>query len=115
MNFRTNERFQKDFKKLFKKFRSLEDDLLEFKKILSEAPLGIGKHFNIITKSDYYYIIKARFFCRSLKKKDLRIIYSYIENCQTKEMSGIEFLEIYFKGEKENEDRDRIKEYLKNF
>lgn len=106
MNFNNFEEFNKDFKKLSKKFRSLNDDLFEFKKILNKFPLGIGKHFNIIIKTDFVYILKARFFCKSLKKKDLRIIYAY-----QKENNLIEFIEIYFKGEKENEDRDRIKEY----
>lgn len=115
MNFKDTDEFQKDFKRLSKKFRSLDDDLLEFKKILFESPLGIGKHFNVITKIGYLYIIKARFFCKSLKKKDLRVIYAYIENHQIIEMTGIEFIEIYFKSEKENEDRERIKEYLKNY
>lgn len=115
MNFRITIEFQKDFKKLSKKFRSLDSDLAEFKKVLNEFPLGIGKHFNIITKDGSVYIIKARFFCRSLKKKDLRIIYAYIENHQTVEMIGIEFIEIYFKGKKENEDGERIKEYLAVF
>ncbi len=114
MKFKSTIEFQKEFKRLFKKFRSLNEDLIEFKKVLSESPLGIGKHFNIITKTNFVYIIKARFFCKSLKKKDLRIIYAYIENHQTIEMVGIEFIEIYFKGKKENEDRVRIKEYLKN-
>ena len=110
MNFKNTIEFQKDFKKLFKKFKSLDGDLEEFKKVLNEAPLGIGKHFNIITKTGFVYIIKARFFCKNLKKKDLRIIYVYIE-----EQKKIEFIEMYFKGEKENEDRERIKAYLKNF
>lgn len=114
MNFKAAVDFQKDFKKLSKKFKSLNDDLIEFKKVLAVSPLGIGKHFNVITKADSTYIIKARFFCRSLKKKDLRIIYAYIENHQATEMIGIEFIEIYFKGEKEGENRERIKEYLKN-
>ncbi|PIS32177.1 hypothetical protein COT40_01395 [Candidatus Peregrinibacteria bacterium CG08_land_8_20_14_0_20_41_10] len=114
MNFKSTKEFQKDFRKLFKKFKSLDSDLKEFKKVLSEVPLGIGKHFNVITKTGCVYIVKARFFCKSLKKKDLRIIYAYIENHQIKEMIGVEFLEIYFKGNKENEDHERIKEYLKN-
>ena len=105
MNFKSTTEFQKDFKRLSKKFRSLDGDLVEFKKILNEAPLGIGKHFNVITKTDCLYIVKARFFCKSLKKKDLRVIYAY--------MAGIDFIEIYFKGEKASEDRERIKEYLK--
>ena len=115
MNFKSTQEFQRDFKNLSKKFRTLDSDLIEFKKILNEAPLGIGKHFNVITKTGSIYIIKARFFCKSLKKKDLRIIYAYIENHQTVEMIGIEFIEIYFKGEQVNENRQRIKEYLKNF
>ncbi len=113
MNFRNTIGFQADSKKLSKKFKSLDSDLVEFKKILAESPLGIGKHFNIIIKTESVYIIKARFFCRSLKKKDLRVIYAYIENSQTVEMIGIEFIEIYFKGKKQNEDGERIKEYLK--
>jgi hypothetical protein len=114
MNFKSTTEFQKDLKRLSKKFRSLDGDLVEFKKVLNEAPLGIGKHFNVITKTDYLYIVKARFFCKSLKKKDLRIVYAYIENHQIIEMLGIDFIEIYFKGDKENEDRERIKEYLKS-
>lgn len=115
MNFKNTAEFQKDFKKLSKKFRSLDEDLFEFKKVLNESPLGIGKHFNIITKTDSAYIVKARFFCKSLKKKNLRIIYAYINAHHIIKMIGIEFIELYFKGDKENEDRERIKEYLKNF
>lgn len=115
MNFKNAIEFQKNFKKLSKKFGSLDKDLIEFKKVLNESPLGIGKHFNVIVKTGYLYIIKARFFCKSLRKKDLRIIYCYIENHKIIEMIGIEFIEIYFKGDKENEDKERIKEYLKNY
>ena len=114
MNFKNTRGFERDLKKLSKKFQSLNGDLIVFKKVLSESPLGIGKHFNVIIKIGSVYIVKARFFCRSLKKKDLRIIYAYIENHQTAEMIGIEFLEMYFKGNKENEDKKRIKQYLKS-
>lgn len=112
MNFKCTGEFSKDFKKLFKKFKTLDDDLTEFKKILNASPLGIGKHFNVITKSGDVFIVKARFFCRSLKNKDLRIIYAYIKDHAIIEMIGIEFIELYFKGYKENEDKERIKEYL---
>lgn len=113
MKFKGTAKFQKDFKKLSKKFKTLDSDLAVFKKVLNESPLGIGKHFNIIKETGSVYIIKARFFCRSLKKKDLRIIYAYIESHKIVEMIGIEFIEMYFKGNKENEDRERIKNYLK--
>lgn len=39
----------------------------------------------------------------------IRVIYAYHIAA-----SKVDFIEIYFKGEKENEDRERIKEYLKN-
>jgi len=115
MNFKLTQEFQKDFKRLSKKFKTLDSDLVEFKKVLNEFPCGIGKHFNIITKTGSINIIKARFFCRSLKKKDLRIIYAYIANYQIVEMTGIEFIAIYFKGNQANEDRERIKNYLRNY
>jgi len=77
--------------------------------------MGIGKHFHVLTRTSQLCIIKARFFCQSLKKKDLRVIYAYIDHSQIVELIGIDFIEIYFNGCKEHEDRERIKSYLKNF
>ena len=110
--------FEKDFKKLKKKFRTLDEDLKNFIKvqlklfhklkldnqgIVEIAGLGI----------DYPRIYKARkFACRSLKgkgsKSGIRIIYAYFDK-----EDKIEFIEIYFKGDKENEDRNRLKKYTK--
>ena len=110
MNFNELPEFQKEFKRLGKKYKSLSDDLKEFCDVISAVPLGNGKHFNVITKNEQCAIVKARLFCRYLKGSSLRIIYAFhCENCK------VDFIEIYFKGEKENEDRDRIKGYLKNF
>lgn len=107
MNFSELPIFLKEFKRLSKKYESLFDDIEQFKKIVSTVPLGNDKHFNIITKSGECYIIKARLFCRYLKGSSLRIIYAfYCQSCK------VDFIEIYFKGEKENEDRERIKDYL---
>lgn len=102
--------FTKEFKRLAKKYRSLPNDLDEFKRVVVVAPLGNSKHFNIITKTEQCTIVKARLFCRYLKGTSLRIIYAFhYQSCK------IDFIEIYFKGDKEGEDRERIKEYLKNF
>ncbi|MCD4761389.1 hypothetical protein K8R32_00330 [bacterium] len=114
MNFKTTREFNKNFKKLSKKYRTLDEDLLEFKKILKKFPFGLGRHFCVLNKIEAVYIVKARFFCRSLKKKDLRIIYAYIEKHQIVELVGIEFIELYFKGNKEREDSKRIKDFLDN-
>lgn len=53
-------------------------------------------------------IYKAKkFACRSLKgrgvQSGIRVIYAYFE-----EQDRIELIEIYYKGDKENEDRERI-------
>lgn len=108
MNFSELPQFTKEFKQLSKKYRSLPNDLNEFKKIVTAFPLCVGKHFNVITQNDLVKMVKARFFCRYLKGSSLRIIYSY-----AREKNTIEFVEIYFKGDKANEDRERIKMYLK--
>jgi hypothetical protein len=99
--------FQKDCKKLSKKYRSLDDDLQEFRNVITVVPLGNSKHFNVITQSETFYILKARLFCRYLKGASLRIIYAYWEQEQK-----IEFIEVYYKGDKENEDFVRIDRYL---
>lgn len=105
--------FEKDFKRLLKRFGTLEEDLQVF----------IEKQLNLLHKlgqdnrgcvriSDigvtYPYIYKARkFACKALKGRGaasgIRVIYAYYPDKDI-----IEFIEIYYKGDKENEDRSRI-------
>lgn len=107
MNFDELPEFTKELKRLVKKYKSLPKDLEEFKRVIAVVPLGNSKHFNVITKNEACAILKARFFCRYLKGSSLRIIYAFHrQNCI------INFIEIYFKGNKENEDRERIKNYI---
>lgn len=110
MNFDELNKFSKELKRLRKKYKSLPDDLKEFQAVISITPLGNSKHFNVITQTENLHIIKARLFCRYLKGSSLRVIYSYSEREQQ-----IIFVEVYFKGDKENEDRSRIKEHLSNY
>lgn len=105
--------FERDLKKLIKRFRTLEDDLNNFIKI----ELNLYHKFGIdnkgifqITGVPFHYpkIFKAKkFACRSLKGKGvqsgIRVIYSYFEK-----IDKIEMIEIYFKGDKENEDKERF-------
>ena len=107
MNFNEIPEFTKKFKQLAKRYKSLPDDLAEFKRVLAVVPLGNSKHFNVITKNEQCVIVKARLFCRYLKSSSLRIIYAF--HCQS---DKIYFIELYFKGDKENESRERIKKYL---
>jgi hypothetical protein len=98
--------FAKEFRRLFKKYKTLDDDFEKFKRVLLATPVGVGKNFVIIHSSQSVKIVKARMACRALRDRSLRIIYAYLEQGEK-----IEFVEIYFKGEKENEDGDRIRAY----
>jgi mRNA-degrading endonuclease YafQ of YafQ-DinJ toxin-antitoxin module len=110
---RTLAEFDRDFKKLTKKFRTLDEDLSTF--IVNQ--LKLTHKLNIDNKGvvrisdlgiDYPHIYKAKkFSCKSLKGKGaasgIRVIYAHFEKEDI-----IEFVEIYYKGNKENEDRERI-------
>lgn len=109
MNFKETEDFQKDCKRLEKKYKSLTNDLFEFRKLVFTLPLGKGRHFAVLSIHGNTRIVKARLFCKYLRGSTLRIVYSYDEK-----KKNIIFLEIYFKGDKVNEDKARIREYLKN-
>ncbi len=104
-------------KKLLKRFRSLEDDLKIFIDIqlklfhkLKQDNDGI-KQVTGLTK-EYPKVYKARkFACKSLKgkggKSEIRVIYVYFEHEDV-----VEFIEMYYKGDQENEDKERIEDYL---
>ncbi len=101
--------FLRDIKRLGKKYHSLLKDFEELKVVLQQYPRGRGeKHWNRMYGSDTIEIYKTRLICASLRSDALRLIYAYIpmEN-------RIDFIEIYFKGNRENEDQKRIKDYLK--
>lgn len=108
--------FQKDLKKLKKRFRTLDSDLQNFIKVqiklFHELKLDNQGIVEISGLGiDYPIIYKARkFACRSLKgsgsRSGIRIIYAYYPD-----MDKIEFIEIYYKGDKEVEDRKRIENF----
>jgi len=111
--------FEKDLKKLAKRFPSLKDDLKIFIKVAMNA---LHKQ-NIDSRAIFHIsdlgihspkIYKAKkFACRSLKGKGaqsgIRVIYAYDES-----KDRVEFIEIYYKGDKENENRERINKYFGN-
>ncbi|MEX2411951.1 MAG: hypothetical protein WD607_11410 [Candidatus Paceibacterota bacterium] len=105
--------FKKDFKKLKKKYRSLEDDFRVLKMAVTAEPQGDGtKHWNCITKIEEkeIYFFKVRMMCRVVRGSDFRVIYMY--NGESVELL---FIEMYFKGSKELEDKNRIKDFVKKF
>jgi len=107
MKFIESEEFKKEFKKLAKKYRTLGSDLETVKKVIKSQPISEkSKHSAILHARDEKYIVKMRMACRALKDSDLRIVYYY-----DGEDIEIIFIEIYFKGEKEREDLERVKFY----
>jgi mRNA-degrading endonuclease RelE of RelBE toxin-antitoxin system len=113
LSFQETLEFSRELKKLSKKYRTLEKDFLQLKKLyLTEAPRGNGtKHWNLLHKNDYLEIYKVRMHCDATRGRFFRIIYAYHLKTQTVEL--IEFIELYFKGNKANEDRNRIDDYVK--
>src|SRR3990167_7586427 len=117
ITYKTTLGFEKDLKKLLKKFRTLEDDIEVAKKNAIELFHLKNIDNNSVEPipnfcSDELKICKIKkFACKALKgrgvQSGIRIIYAYYVLTNT-----IDFIEMYFKGESENEDKERIKQYL---
>ena len=110
--------FAKEFKKIEKKFDTLSEDFAMAKKAAIELfhvrCINNQSTFEIPEYKGTEKIYKLRkFACQSLKgrgvKSGIRIIYAWNNKTML-----VTFIEIYFKGNKENEDKGRIKEYLKS-
>lgn len=108
MGFDSLPEFDKAFKSLLKRFRTLANDLNLLKeRILMKYPKGyppiIFRVDGLGIKTEIYKI--KHFRCRALKHKGsrsgIRIIYAYFPSQQR-----IEFVEIYYK-EKDNKDCDK--------
>jgi|CXWL01.1.fsa_nt_gi mRNA-degrading endonuclease RelE of RelBE toxin-antitoxin system len=108
MNFEQTPEFSKELKQLKKKYRSLNEDLLAFEKIVRQFPEGQGKNFNVLTRQNDTIVVKGRLFCKALRDSSLRVVYAYHENSIT-----FLFIEVFQKSEKEREDGKRIENYLK--
>ncbi len=101
--------FEKEFLKLSKKYPSLLEDLKKLEKLIEINPVGLGINFITIHHSQELRVVKTRLACKSLRGRSIRIIYAYHQNTTT-----FVHIEIYFKGDKENEDRERIEWYIKS-
>jgi mRNA-degrading endonuclease RelE of RelBE toxin-antitoxin system len=105
--------FEKDLKGLKKRFRTLDEDLEVFIRH-SLTPLhvdqlpndGIVRINGLGLEAPEIYKVK-KFACKALKGKGamsgIRMTYAWIAGSKT-----VELIEIYYKGDKENEDRERI-------
>ncbi len=108
--------FEREIAKLGQRFRTIEADL----EIVIEKQLYLFHKLKIdnrgvfriadlsIDKPEIYKVKK--FACRALKgrgaQSGLRLIYAYYA-----QEDKIELIEIYYKGDKESEDKERIDKY----
>lgn len=114
--------FERDFKKLEKRFKTLKDDFENMKRSLLEVhyvkntPLPANALVDIKgCCGEKYKSQKVRkFACKSLKnlgnRSGIRIVF-VIEFSKNKDFK-ITFIEIYYKGDKENEDRARLLNFI---
>lgn len=110
--------FERELKKLLKKFQSLEDDLKTFEAHQLYPFHKLNVNNNGIVRIEGLGIEEPRiykakkFACKSLKgrgvQSGIRVTYAY---SPTEDV--IELIEVYFKADTENEDRGRIKSFLK--
>ena len=123
MKFSHLDEFNKEFKQLLKKYRTLQEDFDLFKervltyrengtgKFLFWRPPGIVRISNLGIETEVYKV--KHFSCRALKgrgsRSGIRIIYAYFPD-NTK----VEFVQIYFKERDDTDcDKERIRRYYK--
>lgn len=111
--------FEKDLKKLKKRYRTIEDDLKNFEDGALVAFHKLDAAIHEIkripgpgTETPELYKSK-KFACRSMKgtggKSGIRVVYAY-----SKEKDEITYIEIYYKGDKESEDKKRIRGFIRS-
>jgi mRNA-degrading endonuclease RelE of RelBE toxin-antitoxin system len=114
MEFSSLPEFERDLKRLLKKYRTLNDDLAVVKSILKikpdERPPFSFKIDGLGLKTCVIKVKKIA--CKALKgsgvNSGFRLIYAYFKKEQR-----ITFIELYHKNEKASEDRQRIINHFK--
>ncbi len=111
--------FDRDFKKLSKRYQTLSSDFETMKKATIEAYYIHKINNNSIFPieglcGDGYTSNKVRkFACRALKGRGansgIRVIFVFQED-----IAKVTFIEIYHKSDKENENKERIKDFIKD-
>ncbi|MDR2086102.1 MAG: hypothetical protein LBP72_02890 [Dysgonamonadaceae bacterium] len=109
INFEELPEYQKDLKRLLKKYRTLSRDLEAVRKVLNDDPDSFPPFsFRIEGLGISTCVIKVKKIASDCFKgrgrnSGFRLIYAYFA-----EEKRIVFVELYHKNEKENEDRGRI-------
>ena len=123
MNFDYTPEFEKDVKRLGKKWRSIPKDIEATKKYITplyeiranDVEIEVyrrnflnGKSATILQTGEGYEVVKMRLDVADLGRSDkVRIVFIAI-----KTETAIRFIELYAKNEQSREDVQRIKKYL---
>lgn len=118
MNYEETKEFTRDFRKLRKKFLSLADDLEVNKQYRIELfhckeidSRSIFEIQGVGNTTELKFFKVKKFQCKYLKghgaKSGIRVIYAYFPVEQK-----IVFIEIYFKANQDNENRQRIIDFI---
>ena len=118
MTFNRTPEFNKDLKKLQKKWHTLEKDLKVAERAIGQVyenpdlyePFFSTKNATVMSSNDSYEVSKMRLKCTSPGAKGkARIVFVFAR------VDGeITLLEIYSKSEKDREDSTRVHDYLTN-
>ena len=118
INYKTLPVFDKDFKALLKRYRTLESDFETFKKYTIETfyeqktPTTAFVPVEGFCGEDYVSNKVRKFACKSLpgrgNQSGIRIIFVWQETLRL-----ATFVEMYFKGDKPEEDRERLGDFVK--
>lgn len=118
INYVTVPEFDKDFKTLSKKFRTLEKDFGHMKKYTIETfyekgvPTTAFVPIEGFCGENYTSNKMRKFSCQSLKGRGsasgIRVIFIWEEETQK-----ITFIEIYFKADQANENKERLQKFIK--
>jgi hypothetical protein len=115
MNFSEAPEFSSELKKFGKLYRSMAEDLAEFKNVLAILHLPEMSHifsgsaYAKLSISSTHSVIKARFDCAALGNKQLLRIIVVVANDGTEST----LIELYAKNNKPREDTVRIRKYFK--
>jgi hypothetical protein len=123
MNFKELPEFNREVKKLSRKWRSIPDDLELVKRVIPLFyPLGderdasrfrdayfATRKATALKQGEMYEVVKMRLDCKSPGAGNkLRLVFTYVYVQDT-----VTFIELYAKNDKSREDKSRINEFIK--
>ena len=76
--------------------------------MIAAVPPTPSRRVSILTQTESLLIVKTRLACKYLRNSSLRVIFAWFIHERR-----VDFIELYFKGDKEREDSARINRYLR--